>query len=253
VSTGRAQAVKDLAYRLIVAVGTLFLDVLDVRREVRGIEHLPAEGGVVLAISHFSYLDFVLAEWAVWSERSRYTRFMATRKSFDHRLVGPLMSSMGHIPVDRSAGASAYHFAVEALHRGEVVGVFPETRVSRSFTLLRLKSGAARMAAQAGAPIVPCVIWGGHRIMTRTRKTRLLRSRHTPVTIIFGEPLRPTPGDDPVIVTDTLRQVMADLLSQAQDSYPEQPEPGAWWQPAHRAGGAPTPEEAAVLDRKAHA
>jgi 1-acyl-sn-glycerol-3-phosphate acyltransferase len=244
---------KDRVYRLIVALGSAFLHAMDVRRDVRGVEHVPVEGGVVLAISHFSYLDFVLAEWAIWRHRRRYTRFMATKKSFDHRIAGPLMSSMGHIPVDRGAGASAYRFAVDALHRGEVVGVFPETRVSRSFTLLPLKAGAARMAAQAGAPIVPCVIWGSHRIMTRTHRTRLLRSRHTPVTIIFGEPLRPTPGDDPAIVTDKLRQVMDELLVQAQDTYPEQPEPGAWWQPAHRAGGAPTPEKAAALDRKAHA
>ena len=242
---------RDRVYRWIVALGTLFLRVMDVRREVRGTEHVPAQGGVVLAISHFSYLDFVLAEWALWRDRKRYTRFMATEASFRHPVSGPLMRSMGHIPVDRSAGASAYRHAVGALQRGEVVGVFPETRVSRSFTLLPFKNGAARMAAQSGCPIVPCVIWGSHRIMTRTRKTQLRRSRHTPVTILFGEPLHVGPDDDAFEVTERLRAAMDALLTRAQESYPDQPAPGAWWEPAHRGGGAPTPEQAAALDLEA--
>jgi 1-acyl-sn-glycerol-3-phosphate acyltransferase len=242
------QDLKNRVYRWIVALGTAFLRLIDARREVHGTENIPKTGGVVLAITHFSYLDFVLAEWAIWRDRKRYTRFMATLQAFQHPVAGPLMRSMGHIPVDRSAGASAYKFALDALRRGELVGVFPETRVSRSFALLPFKNGAARMAAQSGCPIVPCVIWGSHRVMTRTHKTSLLRSRHTPVTVVFGEPIHVAPEDDVAIVTDKLRQVMDDLLAHAQDTYPDKAEPGAWWEPAHRGGGAPTPEQAELLD-----
>lgn len=241
------QQLKNRVYRWIVALGTGFLRVIDARRTVIGTSNIPPSGGVVLAITHFSYLDFVLAEWAIWRDRKRYTRFMATLESFRHPVSGPLMRSMGHIPVDRSAGASAYRFAVEALERGEIVGVFPETRVSRSFTLLPFKNGAARMAAQSGCPIVPCVIWGSHRVMTRTRKTSLRTSRHTPMTVVFGVPIHVSPDDDVAIVTDKLHQVMDDLLTEAQDAYPDA-EPGAWWLPAHRGGSAPTPEEADALD-----
>ncbi|MGB8649186.1 MAG: lysophospholipid acyltransferase family protein [Mycobacteriales bacterium] len=243
---------KDRVYRLIVAIGGGLFNLLALRRTVRGTEHVPRSGGVVLAISHFSYLDFALAEWAIWRDRRRYTRFMATMRSFEHKVSGPLMRSMGHIPVDRGAGASAYRYAIDALDRGEVVGVFPETRVSRSFTLLPFKTGAARMAAQSGAPIVPCVIWGSHRVLTRTHRTHLWRTRGTPVTILFGEPIEVARDDDPQSVTDKLRQVMADLLVQAQDDYPDQPGPGAWWVPAHRGGGAPSPEEAERLDAEHH-
>jgi 1-acyl-sn-glycerol-3-phosphate acyltransferase len=242
--------VPDLVYRWIVRFGTLVLRVLDVRRTVHGIENLPADGPVVLAITHFSYLDFVLVEWAIWRHRRRYTRFMATKKSFEHPIVGPLMRSMGHIPVDRSKGASAYRHAYDALQRDQIVGVFPETRVSRSFTLLPFKAGAARMAAQSGAPLVPCVIWGSHRVSTRTHKTRLRDARHIPVTIAFGPPMYVSPGDDPAAVTAMLRTRMEDLLAQTQDDYPEQPAPGAWWQPAHRGGGAPTAEAGIDWDER---
>ena len=239
---------KNRIYRLIVALGGLFFALLDLRRDVRGAENVPTEGGVVLAMSHFSYLDFALAEWAIWGHRRRFTRFMATMSSFEHPVAGPLMRAMGHIPVDREKGASAYKFAIEALERGEMVGVFPETRVSRSFTLLPFKAGAARMASQSATPIVPCVIWGSHRVMTRSHKTRLRTARHTPVTILFGEPLRPGPDADPATVTEQLRQAMDRLLTQAQNTYPVLPEPGAWWEPAHRGGGAPTPDQAEIMD-----
>ncbi len=241
---------RDLVYRVIVACGTLLLRLLDVRREVRGAEHVPASGGAVLAISHFSYLDFVLAEWAVFGRHRRYTRFMATAASFRHPVGGPLMRAMHHIPVDRSKGASAYRHAVEALRAGELVGVFPETRVSRSFTLLPFKNGAARMAAQSGVPLVPCVIWGSHRVLTRTHRSTWRERRHRPVIISFGEPIEVAPYADPQVVTDQLRMAMETLLAQAQDDYPEQAEPGAWWQPAHRAGGAPTPEVGIEIDER---
>lgn len=241
---------RDRVYRWIVALGTWFLRAMDVRREVRGIEHVPVEGGVVLAISHFSYLDFVLAEWALWRGRRRYTRFLATKAAFDHPVVGRLMSAMGHISVDREAGASAYRCALTALRRGEVVGVFPETRVSRSFTLLPFKNGAARMAAQSGCPIVPCVIWGSHRVLTRSRRTPLLQARHQPVKIVFGDPIHVGPHEDAAAVTEHLRRVMTDLLEEAMDD--DVLEPGAWWVPAHRGGSAPTPETATTMDdRKA--
>jgi 1-acyl-sn-glycerol-3-phosphate acyltransferase len=243
------QDLKNRVYRWIVALGTFFLRVIDARRTVSGTEHIPAEGGVVLAITHFSYLDFVLAEWAIWRDRQRYTRFMATMEAFRHPVGGPLMKSMGHIPVDREAGASAYRYAIDALQRGEMVGVFPETRVTRSFELLPFKNGAARMAAQSGAPIVPCVIWGSHRVMTRTRKTKLRTSRHTPISITFGPPIYVSADDDPTIVTEKLQQTMDDMLRAAQESYPDQ-QPGAWWEPARRGGTAPTPEQAAAIDQR---
>ncbi len=235
-------ALRDRVYRLIVALGGAFFRLLSLRRTVIGSEHVPLSGGAVLAISHFSYLDFALAEWAIWRDRRRYTRFLATAASFRHPLSGPLMRSMGHIPVVRDAGGHAYEHAVAALQRGEVVGVFPEGRVSASFTLLPLRTGAVRMAQAAGVPVVPCVIWGSHRVLTRTRRASLWRARRTPVSIIFGEPLTISPGEESDEATRTLHQRMEQLLAQAQDAYPEPAPPGAWWSPAHRGGGAPTPE-----------
>ncbi len=69
--------------------------------------------------------------------------------------------------MDRAAGADSYRAAVQALRDGEIVGVFPEATISRSFELKEFKSGAARMALESGTPIVPMVIWGSQRVWTK--------------------------------------------------------------------------------------
>ena len=69
-----------------------------------------------------------------------------------------------HIPVDRAAGRDSDDEAVRRLRAGEVVGVFPEATISCSFTVKDLKSGAARMAADAGVPLIPMAVWGPQQL-----------------------------------------------------------------------------------------
>ncbi|MDP9182243.1 MAG: 1-acyl-sn-glycerol-3-phosphate acyltransferase [Actinomycetota bacterium] len=226
-------------YDVCVATGGALFRVLGVRRTVLGLEHVPTEGPFVLAISHFSYLDFVFVGYPLVKEKSRYARFLGTKASFDHRITGPMMRAGGHIPVDRAAGSHAYDAAVEALTRGDVVALFPETRVSTSYTLLPFKTGAARMAAEAGVPVVPAVVWGSHRLLTRGHRSF---RRGIPVTVVFGDALL-IGGTESDAGTQELERVMTRLLTQAQDDYPERPAPGAWWVPAHRGGGAPAPDD----------
>lgn len=237
-----------MVYRLIVLIGRGLLRALGMKRTLTGLQHLPASGGAVLAITHFSYLDFVLAGWVSHRKNGRLIRFLATEQAFHHPVAGPLMRAMKHVPVQRSGGGAAYQLAVRRLGEGELIGVFPESRVTRTFTLLPFKTGAARMAADAGVPLVPMVIWGTHRILTRTHRSALRHKLGVPVTIVVGEALHPGPQADPVNVTEQLRARMTALLEQAQRDYPLTADAGAWWQPAHLAGGAPTPEQAAELD-----
>jgi 1-acyl-sn-glycerol-3-phosphate acyltransferase len=158
---------------------------------------------------------------------------------------------MRHIPVDRDAGLAAYKQALAALKDGEVVGVFPEATISRSFTIKELKTGAARMAVAAGVPIVPMALWGSQRLWTKGRPRTLTR-RHVPISIAVDQPLVPLvpSGSDGDAVTAELRQRMSRLLDTVQRGYPDQPHgpDDAWWQPAHLGGTAPTPEEAKALD-----
>ncbi|WP_459723242.1 lysophospholipid acyltransferase family protein [Actinophytocola sp. KF-1] len=218
------------------------LRVLDLKLDVRGAEHIPASGGAVLACTHVSYLDFIFCGLGALPS-GRKTRFMAKEQIFRNRVAGPLMRGMRHISVDRSAGQASYQEAVARLKAGEVVGVFPEATISRSFTVKAIKTGAVRMAAEAGVPVIPMTVWGSQRLWTKGRPKNLTQ-RHVPILIRAGEPFHPAPDDDAEALTADLRKRMSALLDEAQRDYPEQPSPGAFWQPAHLGGGAPTPEEA---------
>lgn len=235
----------DLTYPPIVATAKLGFKALGLRFVLRGTEHVPRTGGALLALNHISYVDFILGGLAAQPSR-RLVRFMAKREIFDHPLAGPLMRSLHHISVDRADGIASYDEAIRYLQAGEVVGIFPEATISRSFELKEFKSGAARMAAAAGVPLVPVVLWGTQRIKTKDHPQDL--SRGKTIAISVGEPLRPT-GRHPVSETAELKARMGALLDETIRAYPadEQP-PGSWWLPASYGGSAPTREEAAVLD-----
>ncbi len=208
---------------------------------------MPRTGGAVLASNHISYLDFVFAGLGA-NPSGRYVRFMAKDSIWSNPVAGPLMRGMKHIPVDRAAGAASLAAGLENVRRGEVVGVFPEATISRSFELKSFKNGAARMAADAGVPLVPVVVWGTQRLMTKDRPRDFSRGKAISVTV--GEPLHPTGDDDVNEVTEQLRATMTELLRDAWARYPQRPR-GAddtWWLPERLGGTAPTPEQAAKLD-----
>lgn len=237
----------ELVYRPVVRSAITAFRALDLRVTVGGAEHVPATGPAVLASNHVSYLDFLFVGYAARAAR-RLVRFMAKEEVFHHRYAGPLMRGMRHIPVDRNAGSASYDVALDALGRGEVVGLFPEATISRSFTVKALKNGAARLTLGSGAPLLPVVTWGGQRLVTKGRPRQL--TRHVPVTVLIGEPLHPEPADDPTTLTGRLAERLEQLLEKAQADYPEVPAVGSdpWWLPTRLGGTAPSPQEAATLD-----
>ena len=242
--------VADLVYPSIITLARGVFALQGLRFTVHGAEHVPRTGGAVMAVNHVGYMDFTYAGLAA-RPAGRVVRFMAKKEVFVHRVSGPLMRGMHHIPVDREAGAGSYRHAVEALRAGEIVGVFPEATISRSFELKDFKAGAVRMAAEAGVPVLPTVIWGSQRVWTKAHPKRLGRSKAA-ISITVGEPFPVDPAVDPVAETGRLRDRMEQLLREAQEAYPDRPasESDAWWQPTRLGGSAPTPEEALALDRQ---
>ena len=234
-------------YTAAIGAGRALFAALRIRRSVRGAENLPDHGGAVIAMTHFGYLEFALVEWVTWLHNRRRIRFMAKKSVFGKPVVGALMRSMRHIPVDMKAGAGAYGEAVRALRAGELIGVFPEAGVSASFTIRDFKTGAVRLAAEAGVPVIPVAVWGGQRLMTKNRRIPLRQRFGVPVHFSVGEPLHVAAGDDVAAANAVLRNRMTGMLEQLQRDYPDDGR-GQWWQPVHLGGTAPTPEEAAARD-----
>lgn len=235
-------------YAPVVGAAKVLFKVLDLRLDVRGSQYVPRKGGAVLASNHIGYLDFVFAGLGA-NPAGRYVRFMAKDSIWKNPVAGPLMRGMKHIPVDRAAGAESFRVALEALKDGEVVGIFPEATISRSFEIKDFKSGAARLAMDAGVPLIPTVLWGTQRIMTKGRDKDFSRGKALSITV--GEPIEVPQGSDLDAVGDQLHEVMRVMLDDAIARYPQQPSgpDDSWWLPARFGGTAPTLQEATRMDR----
>lgn len=234
----------DISYPITIAAARTWFRLGDIRIRMTGEEHIPETGGALLAVNHVSFVDYIMAGYPA-AERHRLTRFMAKREVFEHPVGGPVMRSFHHISVDREAGQQSLQVAADRLRAGEVVGIFPEATLSRSFLIKELKTGAVRIAADAGVPLIPIVLFGTQRILTKGRKIDL--SRHKTIAIEVGEPIHPTAAD-PVGQTQALRTTMEGMLDRLITAYPEDEKPaGAWWVPKQYGGSAPTLAEAEAM------
>jgi 1-acyl-sn-glycerol-3-phosphate acyltransferase len=206
------------------------------------LEHIPRTGGAVVAINHTSYVDWLPAALAVHC-RGRRIRYMIKAEMRQVKVVNFLIRHTKTVPVNRGAGADSYAEAVRLLRAGEVVGLMPEATISRSFELKDFKTGAARMALEAGVPTVPLIVWGAQRIWTKDHRRNVGRAK-IPVIVAAGRPL--PPAGDVEHLDAALREEMTSLLHSVQEEYPH-PE-GAYWVPRRLGGGAPTVAEAKIIE-----
>lgn len=133
-----------------------------------GMENIPREGGFVAASNHISNMDhFPLAHYLVATGRAPH--YLAKSSLFKPPVVRQLLHGTGQIPVYRgtSRATSALSAATAALERGACVCVYPEGTITREpdFWPMVGKSGAARLALESGAPLVPLAIWGTRDLM----------------------------------------------------------------------------------------
>ena len=237
----------EYVYRPVIGVALTLFKVMKWPVTVTGSEHIPLQGPAVIATNHVGYLDFVFVGYAA-RERKRLVRFMAKQEVFKHKVAGPLMRGMKHIPADRFGQAGeAIDRSIEACKNGEVVGMFPEGTISRSFVPRAAKTGAARIAMGASAPLIPGAVWGTQRILTKGRPKNFERGVH--ITVDIGAPVDYDPSEAPADVTTRLMQRITEMVAAAEAKYPQLPQEraGLFWVPAHLGGGAPSTEEADEL------
>lgn len=154
--------------------------------ECEGADRIPERGPAIVAANHPSYLDPILLSLEV----SRPIRFMAWDALFRVPLVGALLDAFGAFPVDvrRGQGKHAYREAKSLIEAGEVVGIFPEGKRSHTGWLEEdLREGAARLALETGAPVIPASIAGAFRAWPYTRPL----PRPTRIKVRFHEPIDP--------------------------------------------------------------
>lgn len=208
-------------YRLAVIILKPLL-VLLTRRRWSGLENVPEQGGVIIAVNHISHADpLVFADALIFGTR-RVPRFLAKSTLFHGKgplgwFVGKVLRGTSQIPVQRhTADASAsLDAAVAALRRGELVAIYPEGTVTREPGKWPMvaKTGVARLALLSEAPVVPVAQWGAQEILDSYRAPGLhLLPRHT-ITVVAGPPVDLSPWQGKELTVDVLREATAAVMA----------------------------------------
>ncbi len=123
------------------------------RIRIEGLEHVPQQGGAVIAFNHHSYADAVMLAWGVVHKGKRPLRYLAKREACEGRWIGWVTRWISVIPVDRGspgARAKALAGAEVAVTDGDLVAIAPEQTISDSLDLLPFRHGPARVALATG-------------------------------------------------------------------------------------------------------
>jgi 1-acyl-sn-glycerol-3-phosphate acyltransferase len=186
------------------------------RPTVRGLEHVPATGGVILASNHLSFVDSVVIPVVV----PRKVAFLAKSDYFTGTGLKGAMSrawfeSLGMLPVDRDdskAALASLDTALEVLGRGEAFGIYPEGTRSRDGRLYRGRTGVAHLALTAGVPVVPVGLTGTEKLQpVGSRLPRIV-----PVTVEFGPPIHVAGRYDGVPLGRARREVTDEIMTAIQ-------------------------------------
>ncbi|HEX7588374.1 MAG TPA: lysophospholipid acyltransferase family protein, partial [Anaerolineae bacterium] len=131
---------------------------LILRVDIRGVENVPPEGGLIVAISHSNFLDPLLA--GAYTPRDVIP--MAKIEAFNIPVIGLIVKWYGAFPVRRGeADMSAFKTALRLLQGGQAVVMAPEGHRSESGALQQGREGAIMLSLRTGAPILPVAVWGG--------------------------------------------------------------------------------------------
>ena len=176
------------------------------RLEVRGIEHIPREGGVLFVSNHVSFLDPVI----VGSAASREVHYMARSNAFDIPGLGKLIAAYNAYPVNRGApDLGALRKTISLLKNGNVVLIFPEGTRSADGTLGKARDGACFIAHRSGVPTIPVFHSGAERVLPRNSKWL----RRSQLIVTFGKPLELTTGE-----FETNREMYQHMGNQIMDA-----------------------------------
>ena len=185
------------------------------KRDWHGQEHIPREGGVIVAGNHLSYAD-----WAAMAlflhEAGRYPAFLIKSSAFNVKLLGPFLHACGQLPVNRGSADAALVLkdAESALAQGECVLIYPEGTATRDPAKWPMvaKTGVARMALDTGYPVIPVATWGAQEILPYGSKKVHLLPRHT-VRMLAGPAVDLSAYAGQPLARDVLRAATAAIMA----------------------------------------
>ncbi len=177
-------------YRLAVIILKPVLTVFT-KRDWRGMEQIPQEGGVIVAFNHISYADPLVVAHYVY-DNGRLPRFLAKAGLFNVFFVGRVVTGAKQIPVHRNTvnAVDALRSAIQAVNEGECLVIYPEGTATRDPRVwpMTAKTGVARLALTTRAPVIPVAQWGAQEILPYPQKNPKLLPRKT-IRMLAGPPV----------------------------------------------------------------
>ena len=151
------------------------------------LSELPRNGPVILVANHRSYFDPIALSY-VAGRVDRAVRFLGKKEVFDAPVVGQFATAMGAIRVDRGSGSDLpLHRAADALSAGEAVVILPQGTIPRGEKFfdpkLEGRWGAAKLAAETGAPVIPIGLWGTEQVWPRSSRVPNITNIANPPTV----------------------------------------------------------------------
>jgi 1-acyl-sn-glycerol-3-phosphate acyltransferase len=189
----RPRESRPFAFRLLAAVVVPLVGVL-AKIRVRPGDTLPPNGAYVLAPNHYTEIDPLIVAVTVW-RLGRPPRFMAKESLFKVPVLGAALRATGMVPVARSSSSASARQTLKAsetlVEHGRGVIVYPEGTLTRDPGMwpMRGKTGAVRLALEAGIPLIPMAHWGAQEIMARYGKKISIWPPRKPVTVAIGAPV----------------------------------------------------------------
>lgn len=217
--------------------------------EISGLENIPATGGVILVFNHRSYYDSAAMSYVI-AKSGRDGRFLGKKEVFDVPLFGTIAKAMGGIRVDRGTGSDEpLEKAVEALRGGDMIMMAPQGTIPRGpeffNPVLKARWGAAKLAKQTGAVVVPVGLWGTEKVWPRSSqipKVTLPGQTKPVVTVTVGKPFKVTSSDPDVGTTQIMKKITALLPAAARKPYTPTAEELRATYPSNYKGDAATAE-----------
>ena len=189
----------------------------------QGLENVPETGPCILASNHLSFLDSIFMPLLV----PRRVTFLAksdyfTERGLKGRLKKMFFTAVGQVPIDRSGGRAseaALETGVGILREGKLLGIYPEGTRSPDGRLYRGKIGVARMALEAGCPVIPVGMIGTFEVQPQGK----VMPRVKRVGVRFGEPLDFSRyaglQDDRFVLRSMTDEIMYELMLLSDQEY----------------------------------
>lgn len=180
-----ARAITTLAFKIFFKV------------EIVNRENFPAEGPALLCANHKSMLDMFFLGFKI----DRWIYWMAKEELFKKPVLSFLIRKLGAFPVKRGTGdVDSIKHAYRLLNENKVVGIFPHgTRINPSkIDTVKIKSGAALIAAKTGVPVIPAVVQGSYKIFSKMR-------------IVYGKPFT-IDKNEKKLSKDELAEISRDII-----------------------------------------